>query len=184
MGRKLEAEFPEIVWTPCATHSLDLLMEDIGKLNWVKSVVDDALSIVTFVNNKVKVLAIYRMYSTLELKKPSKTRFATMWIFLERLYEVQEKLQMIVISNKFKGWMEGETRAVSDQAKAIQRLCLRESFWKDMKGIVVVVTPLYKVLRMTDKEGATLGLLYHFMKIAIEEIKACTILDGPVDPTW
>ncbi|KAH7430584.1 hypothetical protein KP509_08G004800 [Ceratopteris richardii] len=29
MGRKLE-EFPSIVWSPCASHCLDLLMEDIG----------------------------------------------------------------------------------------------------------------------------------------------------------
>ena len=30
MGSLLELEFPNIVWTPCATHYLDLLLEDIG----------------------------------------------------------------------------------------------------------------------------------------------------------
>ena len=32
MGKMVEAEFPKIVWTPCASHCLDLLMEDMGGL--------------------------------------------------------------------------------------------------------------------------------------------------------
>ncbi|MCO5560710.1 hypothetical protein L7F22_014328 [Adiantum nelumboides] len=37
------------------------------------------------------------------------------------------------------------------------------------------------VLRMTDMEGSTIGLLHHFMEEASKEIEACTILDGPID---
>ena len=62
-------------------------MEDIGKLRWVKRLVRQAISIVTFFTMKVKVLAMFREHSFLELKKPSSTRFAYMWNLLERLYE-------------------------------------------------------------------------------------------------
>ena len=31
MGHMLEDEFPTIVWTPCTSHSLNLLIEDIEK---------------------------------------------------------------------------------------------------------------------------------------------------------
>ncbi|MCO5603112.1 hypothetical protein L7F22_057258 [Adiantum nelumboides] len=37
------------------------------------------------------------------------------------------------------------------------------------------------VLRMTDMEGSTIGLLHHFMEEASKEIEASTILDGPID---
>ncbi|MCO5583652.1 hypothetical protein L7F22_037565 [Adiantum nelumboides] len=37
------------------------------------------------------------------------------------------------------------------------------------------------VLRMTDMEGFTIGLLHHFMEEASKEIEASTILDGPID---
>ena len=86
-----------------------------------------------------------------------------------------------MVSDEFKAWLEEETIASQQDAKVIQRLCLHEEFWQKVKGIVVVVLPLYKVLRMTDMEGATLGLLYHFMEDAFEEIKKTTILDGPPD---
>ncbi|MCO5566898.1 hypothetical protein L7F22_020581 [Adiantum nelumboides] len=184
MGRKLEEEFPSIVWTPCASHCLDLLMEDIGNLLWVKAVVNQANDIVRFINAKVRVLAIYRGYSNLELKKPSKTRFAATWLLLERLYDVQNKLQKTVVSDEFKEWMEHESTAVQQDAKAVQRLCLKEDFWNDVKAIVIVVTPLYKVLRMTDMEGSTLGLLYHMMEQAIKEIEEITILDGEPPAGW
>ena len=36
------------------------------------------------------------------------------------------------------------------------------------------MTPLYKVLRMTDCEGSTLGLLTYFFRAAVEEMKVCT----------
>ena len=175
-------EFPSIVWTPCALHCIDLLMEDIGNLEWVKEILTKALSIVNFINNKVRVLAIYRSYSDLELKKSSATRFAAMWLLLERLYDVQNKVQKTMVSDEFKAWLEEQTIASQQDAKVIQRLCLHEEFWQEVKGIVVVVLPLYKVLRMTDMEGATLGLLYNFMEDAFEEITKTTILDGP--PDW
>ncbi|KAH7282747.1 hypothetical protein KP509_35G045900 [Ceratopteris richardii] len=118
MGRKLEQEFPSIVWSPCATHCLDLLMEDIGKLEWVKSITSEAISIVDFINAKT------------------------------------------VVSEEFKEWLDGEPIAQQQEAKAMQRLCLKESFWRSVHGLVIAILPLYKVLRMTDMEGCH----FHFLK--------------------
>ena len=179
MGRLVEAEFKHIRWTPCASHCLNLLIKDIGKLDWVKRVVSQALSIVNFFTKKVKVLAIFREHSTLELKKPASTRFAYMWLLLERLYDVHATLQVTVVCPDFVAWLREETGTSADEARAIQRLCMRESFWTEVRGIVIAVTPIYRVLRMTDMEGSTLGLLTHFMREALAEVQATTILDEP-----
>lgn len=42
MGDLVEGEFRGIVWNPCAAHCFDLMMEDMGKLPWVQSVLADA----------------------------------------------------------------------------------------------------------------------------------------------
>ena len=39
-GRMLEEKHRTIWWTPCATHCLDLMLEDIGKIEWVKKTVE------------------------------------------------------------------------------------------------------------------------------------------------
>ena len=46
-----------------------------------------------------------------------------------------------------------------------------------MKALVIACTPIYRALRMTDMEGATLGLLTHFMRGALAEVRATTVLD-------
>ena len=146
MGRLLEPEFPTISWTPCASHCLDLLMEDIGKVQSVKRLLRQATSIVTFFTTKVKLLAIYREHSSLELKKPSSTRFAYMWLLLERLYEVKTPLRQTVVSTLCNEWNDSDT----EEAKAMQRLCLNENFWFKVKN------KIQKKIKHVHKEFSTL----------------------------
>ncbi|KAH6557929.1 hypothetical protein KP509_1Z085900 [Ceratopteris richardii] len=162
MGQLLEGEYPHIVWTPCATHCLDLLMEDIEKLSWVKACTLQASSIVTFFTQKVKVLAMFREHSKLEIKKRATTV----------LHTFKVPLRQTVVSTFWSEWDESSL----EESKSIQRLCLDESFWDSMKAILSVITPIYKVLHMTDCEGATLGLLIHIMRRAMEEIRECTLV--------
>jgi hypothetical protein len=79
MGSLIIKEFPHIVWSPCATHYLDLMVEDIGKLNWVKEVLGMARRLVKFVTKKPKVLAMYRIAKDLGLVKFSSIHFAMMF---------------------------------------------------------------------------------------------------------
>ena len=74
-------------------------------------------------------------------------------------------------------WNEWEESG-SEEAKDMQRQCLFEDFWTKVRTLVIAITPLYRTLRMTDMEGATLGLLVHFMRQAKAEMDACTLLQA------
>jgi len=54
MGDLIMRDYPSIVWTPCATHCLDLVIKDIAKLLWVKDAVIKAKHIMNFMNKKTK----------------------------------------------------------------------------------------------------------------------------------
>jgi hypothetical protein len=45
VGRMLEDKHPSIWWTPCVAHCLDLMLEHIGKIEWVKKCVEQAKTI-------------------------------------------------------------------------------------------------------------------------------------------
>ncbi|GJP39519.1 hypothetical protein CLOM_g23882, partial [Closterium sp. NIES-68] len=47
----LREEWPHIEHVPCATHVLDLLMEDVGKQAWAKRVVEGANEVINYVRN-------------------------------------------------------------------------------------------------------------------------------------
>ena len=159
MGSMLEDEFPAIVWTPCASHSLDLLIEDIGQIQWVEAIFRTGRSMVRFVKKRPKVLSMYRAYSTLELLQPAATRFAYMFIVLERLLRVRRELVRTVYSNEWLEWDERE----SPKARAFVHNVMREEWWEEVEGLLQTLNPIYTVLRITDMEGSTIGLLYEYM---------------------
>ncbi len=114
-GCKLEAHFPHITFTPCTLHCLNLLLEDMGKLDWVSSVIAEARTALKFITNHHKSLTLFRSLSKLELLKPRETRFATNFIMLQRMHEVKASLQQLVVSDVWGEWnqkssheMEGE----------------------------------------------------------------------------
>ncbi|KAH7387215.1 hypothetical protein KP509_16G011100 [Ceratopteris richardii] len=144
----------------------------IGKLSWVKACTQKASSMVIFFTQKGKVLSMFREHSKLEIKKPATTRFAYMWIVLSRLLEVRIPLRQTMVSPLWNDWDESSL----EESKSMQRLCLDEEFWENVKVVLNILTPIYRVLRMTDCEGATLGLLIHMMRRAIDDIRAATLV--------
>lgn len=93
MGRLVNETYPHIFWTPCAAHCLDLLVEDIAKLPWVKEIVGVARFLVRFITKRPKVLSMFRSFSTLEIVKIAPTRlFPNSSSFKNDLYIVHTTL--------------------------------------------------------------------------------------------
>lgn len=84
MGDMVGVAYPHIVWTPCAAHSIDLMMEDIGELQWVGAIVDKALQLINFVLCKSYALGLFTAHCKWALKKPAKTRFGYIFLVLCR----------------------------------------------------------------------------------------------------
>eukprot|EP00253_Pinus_taeda_P003982 PITA_03982 len=62
-GRMLMVRHPTLFWTPCAVHCLDLLLEDMGKLSFIKEAVDMDRSIPKFIYNHGFFLSLMRRYN-------------------------------------------------------------------------------------------------------------------------
>ena len=83
VGKMLIERHPTLFWTPCAAHCLDLLLEDMGKLSFIKEAVDMARSIPKFIYNHAFVLNLMRRFTrNKELHRHAITRFATNFITL------------------------------------------------------------------------------------------------------
>ena len=70
----------------CATHCLDLLLEDWAQQDWMKKVIKKARLICVFIKNHHASQAIFRRLSpNLSINVPTETRFATNFIMIDRL---------------------------------------------------------------------------------------------------
>eukprot|EP00253_Pinus_taeda_P002341 PITA_02341 len=62
-GKMLMERHPTLFWTPCSAHGIDLMLEDIGKIPFLKDIVDSSKSITKFIYNHAFVLHLMRTFT-------------------------------------------------------------------------------------------------------------------------
>ncbi|CAN6458842.1 unnamed protein product [Victoria cruziana] len=162
--------FQHIYWIPCATHCLDLMLEDISKIHVHKQTIDKAKSITTFIYGHAWVLSLMRKFTNnKELLRPAITRFATCYLTLQSIRANKRALKNMFISSEFQ---ESDYYREHNKGKEVAHIINEDpNFWKAISYILKVALPLVKVLRVADSdEYPTMGFIYHHMRKAKEEI--------------
>jgi hypothetical protein len=82
-GRMLELEFCTLHWSPCTAHCLNLMLQDIGKLDEVSDIVLHVAKVTKYVYNHCYALHLMRKHTGgREILRPAPTHFATNFIAL------------------------------------------------------------------------------------------------------
>ena len=85
----------------CASHCLDLL-EDWGKEEWIKKLVKKTRIISIFIKSHHASQAIFRRLSPdLSIRLPIETRFAANFIMIDRLLQVRNALERMIIDDEW-----------------------------------------------------------------------------------
>ncbi|GAV89458.1 DUF659 domain-containing protein [Cephalotus follicularis] len=87
-GKNFEAKYPNLYWTPCAAHCVDLILEDIGKLPAIMQTIKRVIELNGYIYNLSSVLHMMRRFTgQRNLLRRAKTRFSTSFITLSSLYK-------------------------------------------------------------------------------------------------
>jgi hypothetical protein len=68
-GLIVEGRYDHIFWTPCAVHSLNLMLAKIGEIGWINEIYATSKEIQMFITNHSMSQAIYQGFAKLELLK-------------------------------------------------------------------------------------------------------------------
>lgn len=177
-GRLLEERFENrIVASPCMAHTLDLMMEDWGKLSWVKDVVDFAKKIVNWVDSAEAVRAAFNVHSKKRLVKWCETRFATSFFMLQRLLEVREALERTIVDESVtEHYKRYGNRAGNYQD--MKRGINDDFFWEEAETVVNLFKPAVELLRLVDGGKQCMGKVYvHMWRLGegIEKVEELTL---------
>ncbi|CAI5949696.1 unnamed protein product [Closterium sp. NIES-64] len=172
--RVLMREYPHIEHIPCATHVLDLLMEDIGKKGWAKDIVTRGDTLISFVRNHHFTRGYMR--SPLvnggkgkQVLKSAGTRFGTNYIAINRLCEVRAGLTQMVLSDEWVEWTPAADRAGADTFKDN---ILDAAWWTRAEFFAKLMRLPFVVMRKTDSDSkGMMGRLYDFMLQLTEDIR-------------
>ncbi|XP_059076491.1 uncharacterized protein LOC131875823 [Cryptomeria japonica] len=86
-GNLIVEKYPQIYWSLCATHCLDLLLHDLAKFPWIHEAINRGRAIANLIRNHRLTLSLYRQHASRELLRPCDTRFASFYITLKRVVE-------------------------------------------------------------------------------------------------
>ena len=127
---------PTIFWSPCTAHYIDLMLEEIGKLEWVKSCVERAKNICKFIYNHSFVLSTMRDYTRgKELTRLGITRFASNFITLQSLLTSRDDLRSMCVRWE---WITSSYATTTIGVDVVNCIFDEGDFWKPAKEIFKV----------------------------------------------
>ncbi|KAJ1259807.1 hypothetical protein BS78_10G184300 [Paspalum vaginatum] len=165
----LSVKRPNIFWSSCATHTLNLMLEGIGKLKRFKSTLDQAKALTIFVYAHHNTLSLMRKYTKKrDIVRPGVTRFASSFLTLQSLYEKKSELRAMSQSDEWE-----KISHVKKSPKGVQATATltKPTFWGGVALCLRVFEPLVKVLRMVDGDvKPSMAFLYGDILKAKNEI--------------
>ena len=171
MGAKalLHLKRPNIFWTSCATHTINLMLQGIGNLAKFKKTIDLVKSFTIFVYGHHRTLACLRSFTLKrEIIRPGVTRFATTYLTLQSMMEKKDCLRKMVVDSKWYDLPEAKTKKGKDATATV----LNIQFWRNVALCLKVFEPLVKVLRLVDGDvKPSMGFVYGELLKAKKEIK-------------
>ncbi|WJZ93156.1 hypothetical protein VitviT2T_012116 [Vitis vinifera] len=168
-------------WTPCAAYCIDLMLEDIGKLNVHATTLSRARQVVKFIYGHTWVLSLMRTFTkNHELIRPAITRFATAFLTLQSLYKQKQALIAMFSSEK---WCSSTWAKKVEGVKTRSTVLFDPNFWPHVAFCIKTTVPLVSVLREVDsEERPVMGYIYELMDSAKEKIAFnCR---GKIDARW
>lgn len=170
-GKVLEARFEHITFSPCMAHTLDLMLEDWGQMDFIDELVQKGRDLVTWINGADAIRTAFTKHTNgQKLTKWVATRFATSFLMLESLVKHRASLERTVVDPLVKAYVD---RYPAKKAAWLQQknLVLDREFWKEVTTVLKVLQPAFKLLRMVDGDFACISKVYVHMHRVGEELK-------------
>jgi len=163
------AKRKNLYWTHCAAHCIDLILEDIGKINKVGNTIKKGVALSGFIYNHSGILNMMRrLNGNKELVRFGVTRFATSFLCLQSLHKAKSYLRTMFTSEV---WNRSKWAKEIKGKKACDTV-LNTHFWNGVTYTLKVMGPLVRVLRLVDGEKKpAMRYIYEAMDRAKEPIE-------------
>nr|XP_011460849.1 PREDICTED: uncharacterized protein LOC101300806 [Fragaria vesca subsp. vesca] len=168
-GDLLKLKRPNIFWTSCATHTLNLMLQGIGNQPRFKGVIEKAKAFTIYIYAHHKTLSLMRRFTKKkDIVRSGVTRFATAFLTLQSLMEKKSELRAMVASSEW----SASKHSKSAKGKTAFNTALSAAFWNGVTLCFKVFAPLVKVFRLVDGDKKpSMGFVYGELHRAKEEIK-------------
>ncbi|XP_074323848.1 uncharacterized protein LOC141660758 [Apium graveolens] len=163
-GMLIETYFPQIFWTPCVVHTLNLALKNncdakniesnrevYIECHWITEVAEKAMMIKNFILKHNMVNTMFNQISPLKLLSVAETRFASVIVMLRRFKLLKRALERLVLCEEWSTYRDYDISKAQNTDKP--SLHLIYDMWDEM--IEKVKNILYRHERKELHEEST-----------------------------
>ncbi|WJX65679.1 hypothetical protein P8452_50312 [Trifolium repens] len=173
-GEMLMKKRTRLYWTPCATHSIEWILQNCEDIPIHQETIAAYHRITLYIYGDASLTTLLRRFT----KGIEICRFSigySKYMTLCALHENRGAFIRMFTSEEWKSSKFAETR----YGKTIEELVLDKEFWKNVMICYKGIYPLLEVLRLANStEEPTMGFIYEAMEKAKEEIRRGLSKDG------
>ncbi|PKU63398.1 uncharacterized protein LOC110096813 isoform X1 [Dendrobium catenatum] len=174
VGNHIMQSYGSIFWSPCASHCLNLILEDFSRIDWVNRCILQAQTVTRFIYNNTWVLELMRKFTgSQELVRSGITKSTSNFLTLQSMLRQKSRLKHMFSSPEY------STSSYSNRSPSLSCIDILEDieFWRAVEEIASVSEPLLKVLRDVSGGKPAVGSIYESMTRAKESIRTYYIMD-------
>ncbi|XP_048604830.1 uncharacterized protein LOC125582270 [Brassica napus] len=144
-AKMLKQKRPNIFWTGCAAHTIDLMLEGISKLPGIAKIIDQAKAVTIFIYAHHTTLSMMRTCTNnRDIVRPGATRG-------------KAQLMSMFGSDEWHSCKHSKCLKGKNTFDTI----MSHGFWSSVNVVLKIFSPLVKVLRLADGEKVpSLGFIY------------------------
>lgn len=158
------------LFTLCADHCINLLLEKIAELDHVNGVLMKTRQITRFLYGHALPMELMKTFyiGDTEIISNSNLKYVAMFLTLEMLVTQRENLlEMFSLPD----WVSSDLACTSLSMHVCEVVKTDSAFWSAAANILKVTGPLISVLYKLENDNCPVGVLYDAMDSAKEEIK-------------
>ncbi|KAL0210688.1 hypothetical protein RCL1_005124 [Eukaryota sp. TZLM3-RCL] len=166
---EVKKELPQfyIFSNHCITHSINLLLKDFLKHQWVNDLIAPVKTLISVFKNHSQVASMLKEAGGAAIKSFPVTRFAYFIITLKRLIDSLPTMRIVVngiaYQTKIERTATAQTRQkLLDCKDIVDNKEPYRSFWNDSKVLLSVASPFFNILRISDQCCSGFTSFAHF----------------------
>lgn len=171
----IRQNYRTIFVSPCASQCLNLILEEISKVDWVNRCILQAQTITKFIYNSASMLDLMKQYTgAQELIKTGITKSISNFLSLQSLLKQRTRLKVMFNSPEY-----SMNSSYTNKPQSITCIAIVEDndFWRAVEESVAISEPFLKVLREVSAGKPAVGSIYELMTRAKESIRTYYIMD-------
>ncbi|KAL0227493.1 hypothetical protein RCL1_003637 [Eukaryota sp. TZLM3-RCL] len=157
-GTIVEEVVPQVFWSPCTSHTVDLFLKDIPKhFPTFVSVFESVKAINQFMTARSSVHHVFRGHADLEIKTPGKTRFFSNFITLERTLKLRAAFERTLIDESFTEYVSLQDRDYRVEASNLRTVVLSNEFWEHVEQLILLMKPAVDFINEVNGNSPSTG---------------------------